>query len=210
MSIDSYDNLKAAIVDWSHRNNDMTPDRLDQFIDLAEEAMFSSPLMPLELRQMETRWTATADTSSRFLALPDGFLEMRRLKVNLSGGDCDIQYLTPEQLPIAGTSGIPKFFTVTNQIEFDRTPDSDYTIEMQYYAKPTALSDSNTTNVVLTNHPQIYLHGALSNLYQWTMQNDLAQYHEHKFQTAIRGANKQYKRGRYGPAPKMRIEGPTP
>ncbi len=209
MAIDSYDNLKAAIVDWSHRN-DMTPDRLDQFIDLAEEGMFSSPLMPLELRQMETKSELTASTSSRLLALPSDYLEMRRLKVNLSGGDCDIQYLTPEQLPIAGTSGIPKFFTVTDQIEFDRTPDSAYTIEIQYYAKPTALSDANTTNVILTNHPKIYLHGALSNLYQWTMQNDLAEYHENKFQAAMRGANKQYKRGRYGPAPKMRIEGPTP
>lgn len=209
MAIDSYDNLKAAIVDWSHRN-DITPDRLDQFIDLAEEGMFSSPLMPLELRQMETKSELTASTSSRLLALPSDYLEMRRLKVNLSGGDYDIQYLTPEQLPITGASGIPKFFTVTDQIEFDRTPDTAYTIEIQYYAKPTALSDANTTNVILANHPKIYLHGVLSNLYQWAMQNDLAEYHENKFQAAIRGANKQYKRGRYGPSPKIRIEGPTP
>lgn len=209
MAIDSYDNLKSALIDWSHRN-DLTPDRLDQFIDLAEEAMFASPLMPLELRQIETKSELTASTSSRLLALPSDYLEMRRLKVNLSGGDCDIQYLTPEQLPIAGTSGIPKFFTVTDQIEFDRTPDSAYTIEIQYYARPTALSDANTTNTVLTNHPKIYLHGALAHLYQWSMMVDQAEYHENKFQQAIRGANKLYKRGRYGPAPKIRIEGPTP
>ena len=172
--------------------------------------MFSSHVMPLELRQIETSSELTASTSSRSLALPSDYLDMRRLKVNLSGGDCGIKYLTPEQLPFSGASGRPRFFTITDQIEFDRTPDSAYTIEIQYYAKPTALSDANTTNVILTNHPKIYLHGALAHLYQWSMQPDQAEYHESKFQLAIRGANKLHKRGRYGPAPKIRIEGPTP
>lgn len=208
MALNNYSNLKAAIEDWSKRPD--AASKIDDFITLTEEAMFSDPDFPLELRQIESRETATVSTSSRFLALPDRFLEMRRLKINLSGGDCDIIYLSPEQMPINGASGIPKFFTVTSQLEFDRVPDSAYTVEMQLYKAPQGLSSSNATNDVLTNHPSIYLHGCLHFLFKWSMQTDLAEYHEAKFMKAIRGATKKYKRGRYGPAPKIRIEGSTP
>jgi hypothetical protein len=39
--------------------------------------------------------------------------------------------------------------------------DSSYTAELVYYAKLSKLSDSNTTNWLLTAAPDIYLYGAL-------------------------------------------------
>jgi len=159
---------------------------------------------------METRSTATLSTSERFLALPTGFITMRRLKLNLAQGDCDIKYVAPDQMIIHSGSGIPRFFTVSSQLEFDRVPDSAYTADMQFSAIPTALSSTNTTNIVLTNHPSAYLYGALWALFGWA--NDDAQEAKYlsKFLGIIAGINKRYKQGRYGPAPAMRTEGPTP
>lgn len=208
MALDSYSNLQSAVIEWSHRED--VVDKLDDFIQIAEEAMFANPMFPLQLRQMETRATATASTSSRFLALPTGFINMRRLKLNLSGGDCDVKYRAPDQMVLVGSSGIPSFFTVTSQIEFDRVPDSDYTVDMQYFAKPTGLSASNTTNIILDNHATVYLYGCLWALAEWSNDHELEARYLSRFLGVIEGINKQYKSGRYGPAPVMRIEGATP
>lgn len=209
MSFDTYATLKAAIIEWSHRN-DISPDQVDEFIDLCEAEMYDNEIEPLLIREGETRSTATVSTSSRFLALPDGFIRMRRLKLNLSGGDCDVRYMAPEQLDLRGTSGVPKFFSVSSQLEFDRSPDSAYTAEMLYDATFTPLSDSNTSNTVLTKHPSIYMWGSRWALDVWAKKNDTADIFRVRFINAIRGANKLAKKGRYGAAPRIRLEGSTP
>jgi hypothetical protein len=40
-------------------------------------------------------------------------------------------------------------------------PDTNYTLTMLYYAKPDALSDSNTSNVFMANAADCLLYGAL-------------------------------------------------
>lgn len=208
MALNNYSNLKAAIIEWSNRDD--VSALIDDFILIAEQDMFAHPQFPLQLRQMETRATASASTSSRFLELPDRFINMRRLKINAAGGDCDVTFMAPEQMPLSGTSGQPRFFSVTSQLEFDRVPDSEYTIEMQYFAHPLPLDSTNSTNDVLTNHPTIYLYGALMALSGWAGDFEKEASYKNKFDAAIRGANKEFKQGRYGPAPKIRIEGVTP
>lgn len=208
MAIDSYANLKAAIVRFN--GSDDLAETIDDAIDIAESRMYANPAENLRLRSMEFRATASADTSSRFLALPTGFLKMRRLQIETSNGNCDIRYMTPEQLNITGTGGVPRFFTVTSQIEFERVPDTAYTVEMQYFARPTPIDDTNTTNDVLTNYPDIYLFGALWVVNQYSAEEEKAEYYYGKFIESIRGANLQDKRGRYGAAPVMRTETATP
>jgi hypothetical protein len=111
---------------------------------------------------------------------------------------------------ISQDSGIPGVYTITSQLEFDRSPDSAYTIEYQYYAILTALSATNTTNAVLTRFPNIYLYGALWALYLWALQEDKAEYYYGKFRQAIQTANREDSKGRHGPAPAMRYGGSTP
>lgn len=202
MSLTTYLGLRDAIESWSHRND--VASRLDDFIDMAESEM----LKWLRIRDMETR--STAVTSGRYLALPAGFLEMRRLRMISGAQYFELLQSTPEGMYITQDSGMPKLFTVTSQLEFDRTPDSAYTVEMLYYAKPTALSSTNTTNAVLTRYPSIYLFGALWALYQWSLQEDKSEYYNQKFMAAVMSANREDKKGRHGPAPAMRYGGATP
>ena len=204
----NYSNLKEELISFTGRND--IDSFLDTAIDICESRIYANPVAPLRLRSMEIRATATLDTNSRFLALPTDFLAMRRLKLNLSGGDCDVKFMAPEQLSLNGDSGIPRHFTVTSQIGFDRTPDSAYEIEMQYFGRLTALSSSNATNNIITNYPEIYLYGCLSVINEFEAEEEKAGYYHNKFIEAIQGANKQDRRGRYGASPIMRIEGATP
>jgi hypothetical protein len=211
MSLDTLDNLKLEIIDWSHRDDiDL---KVDTFIDLAESQMFANQLEPLRLLSEDTLVTDTLDstTPSRFLALPAGFQSMRKLRIQIENGESvELQFRTPSQLRIINRAGLPCFFTVTSQLEFDRDPDIDYSVRIQYFKDFTPLSDANPTNQVLTDHPDIYLWGSLWALNNWAEQEVVAARYFQQFISAIKGANLKAEMGRYGPAPVMRVEGFTP
>jgi hypothetical protein len=204
MALDTYANLKSSIRDWSHRN-DMTNARINDYIGLAETAMWQL----LELRDMSTRTTLTTD-GDRFLDLPDGFIKFRRVSALVGGRVDDIKYASPESMRVINTSGQPRFFTVTSEFEFDRTPDTNYSIEVVYFKELTPLSDSSPTNAVLTRFPDIYLSGALHYLFQFGNFSEESQRYLVQFSDAIKRANKQDRKGRYGPAMAGRKEGATP
>ncbi len=208
MALDSYDNLKAAVVRMVGRN-DIALNVFDEALAVADKDIYANPVACLRIREMETRATTTLPTDSRFVALPDGFLFMRRLKVDQSV-DSDIKYRTPEQLEVYGEPGQPSFFTVTSQIELDKVPDSAYTVEMQYFKRFDIISGTNATNTILDLFPQMYLYGILSYVYKFAAEEDKASYYYEQFINSITGANRQDRRGRYGPSPVQRIEGSTP
>lgn len=204
MAISSYNELKTAIQNWAKRGDILSV--VDDFIGLAEADIWQT----LKIRDMEARATATAPTADRFLQLPDGFLKMRKLVLVSGSTNYELRHVAPESMQVEPAAGRPKEFTVTTQLEFDRTPDSAYTVEMQYYRSLTALSSSNQTNGVLTRFPSVYLYGSLFHFAQWAHNNDLLAKYGALFGEAIDAANKVDRRGRHGPAPAMRTEGSTP
>lgn len=207
MALATYSDLKAAVQDWSHRND--VASRMDDFILIAEQEMYNNRVEPLIVREQESRATADTTTTSRYVALPDGFNRMRRILIDDKTIDSDqfeLKFFPPEVLPISARTGAPSAFTVTSQLEFDRVPDAVYNIEMQYFGTPTPLSSTNATNDVLTNYPAIYLSGCLWALYQWAKDTESAVGAYDSFIGAIRGANKADIIGRYGPAPIVRNE----
>lgn len=209
MALANYDNLFESIVKWSHRNDVdlLIPD----FIAMAENEMFGNDQEVLKTRAMEVTTTQAAIADTRLNPLPSDFLYNRRVRLDIGSGDNgELTYRAPEQMIIQGASGRPRFFTITDQLEFDRVPDSTYTIEFTYYARPAALTVSNQTNVIITNHPEIYLYGALHQLFLYAVDEAEASKWAAKFFQAIKGANKKDKKGRFGPAPSMRVEGCTP
>ena len=222
MALDTYANLKASIEDWSHRN-DVTA-KIDDFIDIAESEMYRDEIdqrgsvvsKGLMLRDMEYRANPTTAPTTRFLALPTTdsggntirFLKMRKIKITSGGEDYEVRYRAPEAMNVKSGTDKPRYFTITSQIEFDRIPSG--TIEMSYYGTIKDLDSTNTTNVILTDHPDIYLHGSLWALFMWASNYDKAQFHYQQFRKAITGANKRDERARRGSAPAINTEGSTP
>ena len=202
MAITNYDELSKAIVKWSHREDLLT--LIPDFIMLAEDAMYDNEVEPLRLRSME--FTSTTPTTSRIIQLPADFESSRSTRLTVNGGE--VKYVTPEGLNSITGTGRPIFFTIVgNNIEFDITPDMEYSLQIQYFRKAPKLTQANPTNEVLTNHPGIYLNGALLEVAIYTLDFDQQQVFKQRFMNGIKGANKADKKGRYGNAPAVRIDG---
>lgn len=205
MALDTFANLKQALINHSG-HDELSSDVLEDFIQMAESQMFNNSSQPLRLRLMERR--AVEDTNgTRFLALPEGFLQMRRLLINVSNSKPSLEQRATTSLVIRPSVDTPSAFAVTSQLEFDVVPDDTYQLEMQYYVQPPRLSSTVPTNDILTYYPHIYLRGALVQLFLYTGEEEIAQVHRGLFFDAIRGANEADKLGRYGAAPVATVEG---
>ena len=158
MAISNYSELKTAIASWLDRT-DLT-DIIPDFIALAE----TRHKRDFKIRRMETRVTTNTIAGSEFYTLPDDYIAMRNIKLN-TDPKTPLDFLTPEimdRLNAGSSRGTPKAYTIKgNNIELRPLPDGVYEIEVSYYKHFAALSDSNTTNDMLTHHPDVYLYGAL-------------------------------------------------
>ena len=167
MPLSTFAELKASVADWLARD-DLTS-VIPDFIALTEADMNAR----LRTRRQETR--ATATLSDATLAVPSDFLELRRLIFTSTNPDDSRSYMTPTQLRrkyADDAVGRPAAYTVVGrEFHFRPAPDGEYTVEIIYFAQIAALSDSNTTNWILTSYPGAYLYGALSRSAPYT-QND--------------------------------------
>lgn len=210
MALDNFENLKASIENWSHRND--VKAIIDDFIQICEAEMYFNADANLRVRSMEKTEEVLTVITEGFIALPTDFLEQRRIDILFDNGELiTLSYKTPEQMNIDLTiSGTPRFFTITNKILFDKLPDKVYTIKLYYFASLPPLSAANPTNDILTKTPNIYLFGSLMALNQFANDTEEEQKNFQRFIKSIQGANATDRKGRYGPAPRQRLRGPTP
>lgn len=158
MAINSFTTLKSAIANWLDRDD--LSDQLPDFIAL-NEALFNRVL---RIRPMETIVTEATVGGTKSYDLPTGYVQMREIHLDTSPVT-SLQYITPEMLYrvwAGSSSGKPDSYSIIgDKIYFGPTPDSAYNYTMTYYKTFEGLSDSNTTNWVILNAPDVYLYGAL-------------------------------------------------
>jgi hypothetical protein len=157
MAITTYSELKATIADWLNRDD--LSSTIPSFIALAE-AQFNRSIRH---RKMVTRSDATIDTP--YFAVPSDWQENIRFQLN-TNPVTPLLYVTPEQATeesqVYSAAQQPLFYTmIGQQFQVVPAPDGSYPAELLYYAKIPSLSDSATTNWLLTESPDIYLYGAL-------------------------------------------------
>ena len=161
MAITTYAELKTAVGNWLDRDDATTVARIPEFIELAE-ANFNRVIRQPDMITKDDSFSI----SGRYTTLPTDTLEIVRIVLDLTPVVV-LEYMTPEELSERRVSltggGKPYYFTTvggsTNQLEVLRSPDSTYTASIIYYTRIPALADG--TNWLLTNHPDIYLFGAL-------------------------------------------------
>lgn len=208
MALDSYSNLKTAIINWSGRDD--LSDVVDDFIDLAESKMFNNEDQPLRLTSFNVPAALQTTAGVNNVDLPTDYMGMRSMTITVSGVACELPYNSPSALPRRPGSGQPRAFTViNNDIQFDITPDAVYDLNLSYYARPVALSSAAPLNAVLDNTPEIYLYGALSELYKYTGEPQESEYWFGEFVRAIKGAVRADKKYR-SPKAQARRRGSAP
>lgn len=205
MAISTYSELKVAVQNWSKRSD--TVSVLDDFIDLAEADIWQR----LRIRDMEAEASINTSITVRTASLPSDFLQARKLKIDRTNlDDVVLDYEAPMSLRVIESVGMPLYFTITNAIELDRVSDEVYAMKMQYFKSLTPLSDAAPTNAVLTRFPMVYLYSALFHFGQWAQDEAFINRYAILAEGAIDTANRNDRRGRYGPAPSIKIYGPTP
>ena len=157
MAISTYSELKSTIADWLNRS-DLTS-VIPSFIELAEAELTRN----LRHRKMIAR--ADATINSEYTQTPLDWFQTQTLILE-TDPVTTLEYLTPEALnakrAASTANGKPLFYTmIGTEIQVYPVPSGDHTAEMVYYAKIPSLSDSETTNWLLTLAPDIYLYGSL-------------------------------------------------
>ena len=159
MALSNYSELQSSVANWLNRS-DLTTEITGDFIVLTEKD-FNSKLRIRKMVESDSSFSIDAET----VALPSGFLQVRDLFISSGGTKYALTYMTPpqmDQIKGSSTSGMPVAYTIIgDNFRFAPTPDTTYTSTLNYYKSFDALSDSNTTNYILTNHPAIYLYGSL-------------------------------------------------
>jgi hypothetical protein len=159
MAFSNYSALKTTIASYLGRS-DLTA-MIPTFILLAEARLQRE----LRTRQMLKSATATMTGGDPTVGLPTDFLEMRDLYIQ-GNPRMPVTYLSPSAFTRdarADESGLPVYYTVlASEFLFAPKPDGNKTLEMLYYYKPEALSDSNPSNVFLANYPDLLLYGSLA------------------------------------------------
>ena len=153
MAIGTYAQLQTAVAAWLARS-DLTS-VIPDFITLAEAKLNRL----LRCRQQEQRSTATA---TEYMALPTGFLELRSIELTTSP-PYPLELVSPDEIDrdYSSSTGQPMVYCLlANQIQLAPVPDSTYTVEVDYFEVIPPLA-SNSTNWLLTSHPDIYLYGSL-------------------------------------------------
>ena len=151
----TYAELKSNIANFLNRS-DLT-DVIDTFID-STESEFNRRL---RVKGMIKRATATLD--SQYISVPTDWLEAINIQID-SGDFSPLFQQSIESLDVYRKSndnvtGQPIYFAlVDDSIEFAPTPDGSYTVQLTYYGKIDALSDSNTSNFLYLVWYEIYLY----------------------------------------------------
>ncbi|URC15509.1 tail tubular protein [Octadecabacter Antarctic DB virus 2] len=158
MTINTYATLQTAVADFLNRA-DLTA-TVPTFISLAEAGINR------DLRHWKMEERAVAEVNSQYSAVPGDWLDTIRFSIT-SGTTSPLDLISQAELIERrsgndNTGGKPCFYAMSSgQFEFFPTPDESYDAELIYHARIPALSDSNTTNFLLTEAPDVYLYGAL-------------------------------------------------
>ena len=197
MTITTYTELKAAIADWLLRD-DLTA-VIPSFISLSEAQM------QREIRHHKMMDRLAFNVSTQYADLPADWLQTERL--NVTGDRPTRLELTSvdDMLQLrelnGGTSGKPaRFAHIGEQIEFFPTPDATYEVELLYFQKIPVLSDSNASNWLLADYPDVYLYGALMQAAPYLDDDAKMQVWAGLYGSAVNSINAESKKARYSGA----------
>ena len=198
MALTDYSSLKTSVASYLARS-DLTT-QIPDFIRLAEERLARD----LRTRKMLVVARANTTASDPTVGLPTDFLEMRDMHLRTTPVQA-LTYFSPNAFYAGARTtdiGRPKDYTIlASEIQFAPIPDTAYSIQMLYYAKPQFLSDVNITNVFLANYPDALLYAALGEAEPYLMNDARLQTWAALYDRAITAINTSDQSSEYGGQP---------
>ena len=137
--------------------------------------------------------TATVNTGNRFIDTPQNLLVIRSAQI-IDGSDRtfmeprDTSFMS--EFNASGATGKPRYYAMWDEdtIVFAPTPDSAYTIQLNYILKPGSLVDNTSGTYLSQKFPNGLLYACLVEAYGFLKgPPDMIQYYEQKYQQALQG-----------------------
>ena len=167
MALTTYAELQAAVLDRMDRADLTTP--VIDWITIAEKDICRWPRMSwLEKR-------AYATPTEAFIEVPTDFVSLRDIQWNYSNYRVTLEQVSPDLIDkvySSNSTGLPCYFCINdNHFELRPAPatGNETTLEITYFKKPVALSDSNTSNEILVNAPDALFYRTLSEGFDYIM-----------------------------------------
>jgi hypothetical protein len=180
MALATYTELVSTVESYLARTdlNTIVP----TFVQLAQERITRD----LRTREMLRLSTTTATDST--VELPIDFLEMRELHFQ-GNPPVTLEYQSPDKFfrnHVTTTSGLPYYFTIIGyEMQFAPVPDDNQTLQMLYYAKPTFISPSVSSNLYLANYSDALLYATLAEAEPYLMNDSRLQVWASMYERAI-------------------------
>ena len=198
MALDgTYSGLQASIAGFLHRSDlaSVIPD----LVSLAEERIARD----LRLRSQVTSGSITTTAGQQSAALPTGWLEFENVSI-VGSPNGELNYVNIQHLqtrfPDNGYSARPVVYSIEGQnILLGPVPDAAYTLDVLYYKRLDPLA-TTPANWLLTNHPSVYLFGALAEAQPFIMNDDRVQLWESKYRAAVNDLQAADTRGQFSGA----------
>lgn len=163
MPLDTYANLQNSVLDWLARPGDplvapAVPDMILMFEEMARDR--------LRTRFVEKEITITPPPNSDTIPLPLDYAELRSMWIDTNYGRRHFAFQTPVNMDqnLWIIDGHPAAYTIEglNLRYVGNSGNSPDPINMVYLSGLTGLSDTVTTNWLLTQYPSAYLWGTLT------------------------------------------------
>lgn len=179
MAFATYSEFQTLVANYAART-DLTT-QIPDFITFAENRLSRS------LRTSPMLSTSALTITTGSATVPTDLLELRDIYVDTNPVTY-IEYLTPDQFyknVYVNTSGASFYYSIIDGVfKFAPAPTSQ-TANILYYAKPTILSISNTTNIYLSNYPDALLYATMAELETYLMNDARVQHWAALYDRAI-------------------------
>ena len=157
MALTNYNDLVTTVESYLARS-DLTS-IIPTFVMLAQQRMSR------DLRTREMLKVATTTATDGTVEIPTDFLEMRELHFQ-GNPPITLEYESPDKFfrdLLTTTSGLPYYYTIIGyEFQFAPAPDSEQVLQMLYYAEPTFISSTVSSNLYLANYPDALLYATLA------------------------------------------------
>jgi len=195
MAIDTYAKLQSEILDTLNRTDlvaditEYSPGTIDGAVIRGISKAERRIVRRLRTREFETSTTFNLTANLETSTIPSDFLMAKSFiltsspQVVLTSKDMT-QLITDQPSTVAGQP--TAFSSYGTSFYFRKIPDSAYAAKLFYYYQPTALSTTNTSNILLTKYPDLLLYGALIELTAHVEEDDRIQLWKGAFDEGIK------------------------
>lgn len=199
--IETYDGLLAYVTEHLELDED-TVAQLPTMLRLAEARLDRLCMVP----ERETSVAITTVAGEQSVSLPIDYRHLTNARLVSSYGraleQVQLGFLHDQ---FTNLTGEPYVYAISDgNVHFGPVPDASYTIRLTYFTKLDNLTDTNQTNWLLTENPDVYKYALLFQVSTWLEDLAAAEGYRAEMMTIIDEVNLQAQRYRYTDGVRLR------